>query len=162
VDGLGRLIRVDEPDSFNNLGTIGSAVQPTLYTYDPLGNLTGVTQGQQTRTFSYDSLSRLATAKNPEQGNNSGVQVATADQYDPNGNLLSKTNPNGSSVTYTYDGLNRVKQKALSSGGVFVYSYDTITPNGKGRLASVVQQGSSDGYYYDSFDVVYSAQKLSK
>ncbi|MEK6407042.1 MAG: hypothetical protein AABN34_08780 [Acidobacteriota bacterium] len=33
------------------------------------------------------------------------------------------------------------------------YSYDTGT-NGKGRLASVVKQGVSDGCYYDGYDAV--------
>jgi hypothetical protein len=34
TDGLGRLIRVDEPDSTGNLGTVASPTQPTSYVYD--------------------------------------------------------------------------------------------------------------------------------
>ncbi len=84
VDGSGRLTRVDEPDAGNNLGSSASPVQPTSYTYDVFGNLTTVTQGSQTRSFTYDSLSRLRSAINPESGT---VNYT----YDDNGNLLTKT-----------------------------------------------------------------------
>src|SRR5262249_23733737 len=68
VDGLGRLVRLDEPTA-SGLGTVASPNQPTTYAYDSLSNLTSVVQGTQNRIFTYDSLSRLATAKNPEQVN---------------------------------------------------------------------------------------------
>ncbi|MFV0389412.1 MAG: hypothetical protein ACK5NT_11735, partial [Pyrinomonadaceae bacterium] len=69
TNALGQLIRVDEPDVNGNLGAKTSPAQPTLYSYDVLGNLTSVNQGVQTRTFAYSSLSRLMTANNPESGN---------------------------------------------------------------------------------------------
>src|SRR5438132_13358303 len=65
----------------------------------------------QHRYFTYDNLSRLKTAKNPEQVNTSGQQVATTYDYDDASNLLTKTSPNGTSVGFTYDGLNREKTK---------------------------------------------------
>jgi hypothetical protein len=44
----------------------------TDYRYDPLGNLLLVSQGYcnscQQRHFTYDSLSRLISAQNPESG----------------------------------------------------------------------------------------------
>jgi RHS repeat-associated protein len=155
IDGAGRLVRVDEPNDSGSLGTVASPVQPTFYTYDALGNLVNVTQnspqGNQTRTYTYDSLSRLKTAKNPEQVNGSGVQQETRYEYDEASNLITRTNPDLSNVTFTYDGMNRVKTKTLSTGGLWIYSYDS-GPNGKGRLASVVRQGSTDGTYYDGYD----------
>src|SRR5260370_9111384 len=89
----------------------------TLYSYDTLGNLTGVQQqgnssdsGQwRPRSFGYDSLSRLLSATNPESGTiNYG--------YDLNGNLTSKTSPApnqtdpAQTITYQfgYDPLNRL------------------------------------------------------
>src|SRR5262249_15354874 len=76
TDALGRLIKVTEaPDELNYV---------TNYSYDALDNLRLVTQGAQTRTFDYDSLSRLISATNPESG-----PVTYA--YDPNGNLTDKT-----------------------------------------------------------------------
>jgi uncharacterized protein RhaS with RHS repeats len=83
TDGLGRLIRVDEPDSSGSLGTVASPTQPTSYVYDVLDDLTGVSQGSQTRSFSYDSLKRLKQAINPE----SGTMNYT---YDANSNLPNK------------------------------------------------------------------------
>jgi YD repeat-containing protein len=48
IDALGRLIRVDEPSDANNtLGDQENPTQPTIYQYDPLGNLTQVIQGAQ-------------------------------------------------------------------------------------------------------------------
>jgi RHS repeat-associated protein len=87
----------------------------TLYTYDPLGNLTCVeqhgdastgsgcsaspssdaTSPWRVRRFTYDSLSRLATSSNPESNtaivNSTPTRVATAYSYDADGNLLQKT-----------------------------------------------------------------------
>jgi YD repeat-containing protein len=60
-DHLGRLKQIDE------LNDDGSLYASTLYAYDARGNLTQVDQGSQQRLFTYDSLSRLKTAKNPEQ-----------------------------------------------------------------------------------------------
>ena len=102
------------------------------------------------RQFTYDSLSRLRTAKNPEQVNAASQMVATVYTYDDSSNLITRTNPNGTTVGFTYDGLNRVMTKTLSVGGAFTYTYDTAT-NGKGRLTSVTSAGGS-GYYYDSYD----------
>jgi YD repeat-containing protein len=72
TDALGRLTSVYEDTSGLNYRT--------TYTYDVLGNLRTVTQGSQTRTFVYDSLSRLTSAINPESG-------TVAYTYDNNGNL---------------------------------------------------------------------------
>lgn len=55
LDGLDRLIQVDEDPNGPNLST-------TTYTYDILDNLTGVVQGSQSRAFSYDGLSLLRSA----------------------------------------------------------------------------------------------------
>lgn len=151
ADGLGRFVRVDEPDTNGSLGGVDTPAQPTNYSYDAMGNLVQVQQGaQQIRTFNMSSLSRLTSESHPESG-------TSAYLYDDSGNLLRRTNGSGSptatSVDYTYDGLNRMATKTLSTGGVFVYTYDTLTTNGKGRLTSVTLQGSSDGYYIDSYDV---------
>ncbi len=78
----------------------------TSYTYDGLGNLSGVTQPNltsgipQTRSFYYNSLSQLTDATNPESGH------ATYD-YDANGNLWHRTDARGITTTYAYDALNR-------------------------------------------------------
>ena len=132
LDGLDRLVRVDEPTgSPPALGTVGSP------------NLTGVTQGSQTWTFAYDSLSRLTSARNPESG-------AIAYSYDNNGNLTQRTDARGVVTAYTYDRLDRLTRRsysytgsetAVSLGTTQVdYDYDNCggTPDySEGRLCSV-------------------------
>ena len=112
-DQFGRVVGVTEPGG-----------QITEYGYDSLGNLTSVNQQgisgdvAHNRSFGYDSLSRLITSLNPEQGSicygklNSGV---CGGGYDPNGNLLYKTDARGVLTSFTYDALNRIMSKSFSS-----------------------------------------------
>ena len=110
VDGAGRLKGVwEDPSGFN---------YETDYTPNALGDLTAVNQGgSRSRSFSYDSLSRLLTATNPESG-------TITYGYDANGNVTSRTGPKqnqtNSSVTvtttYAIDSLNRVYGKSYNDG----------------------------------------------
>jgi RHS repeat-associated protein len=122
TDALGRLKEVYEDP-------LGVNYQ-TTYSYDVLDNLTGVTQGTQTRTFVYDSLKRLTSATNPESG-------TLSYQYDNNGNLTQKTDARGFVSVYVYDPLNRNTTIDYSdTSGInpdITRAYDTAT-NGKGRL----------------------------
>jgi len=140
-DALGRLTKVLEPN-----GVSAPASMETDYTYDALGNLLTVAQKGAvgtdtplpTRTFTYDSLSRLVTAFNLESG-------AESYTYDPIGNVTSKTSPlvNATSgmqtMGYCYDGLNRMTYKfysappsncTSSSGYAASYTYDASTISG--------------------------------
>ena len=146
LDGLGRLVRVDEPDSNGNLGLPGSPVQATSYSYDALGNLIRVIQGSQTRSFAYDSLSRLTSATNPESG-------TTSYSYDKNGNLTGKTDARGVATTYSYDRLDRLTGRSYRYRGAdsavslettrVDYAYDNCGAYSRGRLCSVT--ASKDG-----------------
>ncbi|HKP38669.1 MAG TPA: hypothetical protein VJT71_17555, partial [Pyrinomonadaceae bacterium] len=159
VDGLGRLIRVDEPNSSGSLGTTTSPNQPTSYDYDVLGNLRHVYQATQTRTFTYDALSRLRSADNPENGA-PGIPDSgkISYNYDDNGNLSQKVDPRflpntqtHITTSYVYDALNRVTLRSYNDGTPAVtYTYDTLTQNGKGRLASV--SSSVSAYSYSGYD----------
>ena len=141
LDGLGRLVRVDEPTgSPPALGAVGSPNQGTSYTYNALDNLTRVTQGAQTRTFAYDSLSRLTSAANPESG-------TIAYTYDNNGNLTQRTDARGVVTAYTYDRLDRLTRRSYSYTGSETavslettqvdYAYDGCGSYSRGRLCSV-------------------------
>lgn len=139
TDAMGRLVRVDEPDVNGALGDISSPVQPTSYDYDLLGNLLHVYQGSQMRTFTYDSLSRLRSASNPESG-------TVSYSYDDDGNLSTKTDARGIVSTYAYDALNRIKtitytNDQASTPTVSRYydgwrdgSYNGSVTNSKGKL----------------------------
>ena len=162
VDGLGRLVRVDEPNDSNSLGTVAAPAQPTQYTYDALGNLTQVRQGGQfqdeqytggqTRSFQYSSLSRLVATTNPEVCDAQGVAIAITYQYDQNGNLTQKQDARGITTTYTYDNLNRLTHRDYSDTTADVsYTYDTLAQR-KGQLTSVSSSVSS--YHYTGYDAV--------
>src|SRR5207253_10359585 len=100
-----------------NAGDLSTNPYVTLYSYDALGNLLRVDQKGsspadstkwRTRLFTYNSLSQLLTANNPESG-----MITYA--YDADGELLQKTSPapnqTGSAtqtVSYCYDELHRV------------------------------------------------------
>lgn len=125
TDALGRLIEVyEDPAGLN---------YKTEYAYDVLDDLTTVTQGTQTRTFSYDSLKRLKSASNPESG-------TISYEYDNNSNMSQKTDARGVVTYFGYDALNRVNtilyrvngQPDPNTGDV-QYFYDNAT-YGKGRL----------------------------
>jgi RHS repeat-associated protein len=82
----------------------------TSYDYDAFNNLTSVNQGSQTRTFTYDTLSRLLSASNPESGT---VSLT----YDPNGNVKTKRDGRGIKIVYDYDNLNRMMARCYRSIG---------------------------------------------
>ena len=155
TDALGRLVRVTEDP--------GNLNYETYYSYDALNNLNVVTQHAQTRTFAYDALSRLVSATNPESGH---VTYA----YDPNGNLIEKTDAREVKTTINYDALNRARSKVYSGtpGAAAAvanatppmnYFYDDYTglPSGapsfpstpsKGRLIGATYGTGAEGTYY--------------
>lgn len=147
TNGLGQLVRVDEPTS-SGLGTVASPNQATSYAYDTLNNLTTVTQGGQTRTFTYSSLSRLLTAANPESG-------TISYGYDPNGNLTSKVDARSITTSYSYDYLNRVTQRSYSGGSITTptvnYTYGLTAP-AVGKLTKV--ESSVSTTEYTGFDIL--------
>jgi RHS repeat-associated protein len=167
--------------SFNASGTLSGGVDQiltalgnvTLYQYDGLGNLlcveqhggiTGTgcsalpasdaTSPWRVRRFTYDSLSRLLTAKNPESGTISYV-------YDADDELLQKTSPAPNqtgtatqTVSYCYDALHRVTGKGYGAQScplttpVVTYAYDSGV-NAKGKLSSLSDQACTASYTYD-------------
>ncbi len=180
-------------------GTLGGALDAgdvannpyvTQYQYDGLGDLLRVDQKGsapsdstqwRTRLFTYDSLSRLLTASNPESGS---ICYGTLDAdgkcqsngYDGNGNLLYKTSPAPNltgtatqTISFCYDALNRLTGKAYSAqtctngllpAGTAIVSqiYDQGT-NGIGHFTSVTDQAGSGSYGYDSVGHILSESR---
>jgi RHS repeat-associated protein len=165
VDGLGRLISVDEMNEYPST----SIYATTTYTYDARGNLKTVNQGQQTRTFTYDGMSRLKSATNPEvcqQGQAQCVPVPVTYTYDVNGNLHQKTNARGITITYQYDAINRLISRTYSDNSTpqVNYFYDSqAIPDGApafergkslDRLVAVTYGGSTLGSYIGQYDAM--------
>ena len=138
TDAWGRLTSLVEPSPFSGI----EAGPTTLYGYDSLSNLTSVLQqgnGSETprsRSFTYDSLSRLILSSNPEVGTIcygtwSGGVLGTGvcqNGYDANGNLTAKTDATGAVTNFSYEALNRLVAKSSSGvdGSVLssCYQYD--------------------------------------
>jgi len=153
---------VEDPNSWYGGGLPGTSNYATIYTYDPLNNLTAVSQGgSRPRSFAYDTLKRLLTATNPESGT---IRYS----YDDSGNLATRTDANSVTTTYSaYDGLNRVTGKSYSGGPVSTpavsYCYDNLPGSGGacqttlltgyiGRLTYVANANSST--LFGSFDAM--------
>jgi RHS repeat-associated protein len=120
-DGLGRLASVCEvtPGTSPWLGgTCGQSNSKTgywtKYTYDALGNLLAVTQNaqstsnQQTRTYTYDMLSRLKTESNPESSTTTYSYDTYSGVTTSPGDLLAAVKNNGDGSYFYYDALHRV------------------------------------------------------
>jgi len=141
-DAFGRLTEVMEPN--------GSSQTPSMetdYLYSQLNNLLTVTQwggafgssGSRTRSFLYDSLSRLVQSYNPESGYVCyGTTGGTAPNgsnctsgYDANGNVGSKTDARGIVTNFAYNAINQLLQKTYQNdtGGtpISCYEYGTST-----------------------------------
>jgi YD repeat-containing protein len=129
LDGLGHLGSVCEVTNASQTnqdspGTCGLDIAGTgfltTYQYDTLGDLIGVQQGSVSRSFVYDSASRLVSATNPESG-------TVCRQYDAAGNVVTRIRPAPNqgnpqvtvTASYNYDLLNRLTRISYS---------DSVTP----------------------------------
>ena len=119
-DTLGRLTSVVEAPSGLDYST--------TYTRDALDNLTSVTQGGQTpctsngtavsRSFVFDSLSRLTSSCNPESGTTTYTYPTASSlcSGDPS-TVCTRTDARNITTTYAYnDPLNRLTSKTHSDG----------------------------------------------
>jgi RHS repeat-associated protein len=158
VDGMGRLLNVCEVTSNTLAGItptpaacgldISATGFLTSYGYDPLGNLTSVTQGGLNgRSFAYDSLSRLATAQNPESGTINYTYDADGDLYQRVAPAPNQTGSTKETTSYTYDALNRLIAKTYSDGtpGAAFY-YDQSSPWGVTALNPIGRLTESETF----------------
>jgi len=89
-DGLNRLKKVTDP-----LGGM------TQFDYDPNGNLLSLSDAKSNPTiYTYDNMDRLETRKDP-------LLQLESYQYNENGNLIEFTDRKGQVTTFQYDALNR-------------------------------------------------------
>lgn len=93
----------------------GAPLYRNTFTYDPAGNRTEQTRQTQadpqtTIAYTYDERDRLLT------------EDSTAYGWDENGNLISKTGPEGAAYSWDYE--NRLVRVELATGSVIEHSYD--------------------------------------
>jgi RHS repeat-associated protein len=162
IDALGRLVYVCEVSGTTLVGNGGTPAACgldiaatgflTTYQFDPLGNVLNVSQnGLNPRTFTYDWLSRMLTAANPETGTISYVYDQNATCVAPAsfpGQLVSRTDARGIRTCFQYDGLSRITEKNYSDATpTATYGYDN--PNAWGRTLTntfgrMVTAGTTD------------------
>jgi RHS repeat-associated protein len=171
TDGAGRLAAVTEPDTSGNL------VSTTYYTYNVLDELIGVADAPsnptQSRTYNYDALGRLFTAKTPEGGTTcfgttSGGSCMANTGYDNFDNLLYRTDARGVVTSYTYDGLNRLKGVSYNVGTTGVpatasvsFTYGTnASQYNNGFLITMTDGVGSENYSYNALEQLTQLQKV--
>jgi RHS repeat-associated protein len=105
-------------DALNRLAHIAHADETSVeYTYDAVGNVTSMVDSTGTTLFQYDMLSRLVGVTDPRWR-----QIRYA--YDPADNRLSVIYPDGSMVRYAYDANNRLSSVTDWLGNTTAYTYD--------------------------------------
>jgi RHS repeat-associated protein len=126
LDGKGRIIATER-------ALPGGGLQKVEARYDAAGRLTQMILqgGAVTRDFTYDTLGRLTSARDPDLG----LHVV---RYDDAGRVLEERNGVSQTVTYTYDVAGRILTR--DSGQLYRYHYDaprpgTTLPPGAGNLA---------------------------
>jgi RHS repeat-associated protein len=164
TDALGRVIEVDEPNPNNG----NSLTLNTCYAYDAQGNLTGVVQGSETRSYSYDGISQLTQETTPEAGTTSYYYTTSGGGLCANNQKLvcRKTDARGITTTYTYDALDRLTGKTYSNGDASVtYYYDQTSyngltiSNGKGQRTGMSDGSGQTAWSYDTMGRIYAEQR---
>ena len=178
IDGAGRLTAVTEAPVAGS-GTTALNYN-TIYAYDVLNNLICANQNvsavagatcsgtaapsSRPRIFSYDSLARLQSTSNPENG-------TVSYSYDANGNLKTKTDYRGVVTNYSVDALNRVYSKTyndvaspVAATAPVTYIYATAgNQSGSYSVGQLVSAASADSTTtYGNFDALGRAQTSSQ
>lgn len=150
-------------------GGTGGSTSPvaTNYIYDDLGNLTGVSQGAQTRSWSYDGLSRMTQEITPEGGTitfsylNSSGKVCSGDPSKPCSKIAPTPNQSTGTVTttYSYDTANRLTSRCYSDSSACVtFTYNTAS-QGIGLLKTMTDPSGSESYAYDKMKRITGISK---
>jgi RHS repeat-associated protein len=114
----------------------------TVYAYDKVGNLTGVTyQASHALTFAYDPMNRLTTM--------SDAVGTTTFSYTTNGQLASENGPWASDqISYAYANRQRIGvslEQPNAAPLVETYAYD-----GANRMTNITAAPGAFGYQYTS------------
>lgn len=139
VDALGRVIRSSDPNP--TTGRVDGGAYVTTSVYDVNGKALSITNGDQTRTFTYDTAGNVLRECHPEYAGKCMQYV-----YDSRGNVIRATDPRGVTIVSVYDNLNRVTRVSFEGDRTGTpaetYTYDaavsgSVSPTGKLSVVSV-------------------------
>ena len=126
----------------------------TKYGYNTSGQQTSVTDANgNTWSYAYNLLGQQTSVTDPGTGTAgaSGQAGTTKYTYDPDGNVMSVTDPMNNVITYAYDALNRKTAEYNDTTGTPVqvasWKYDTLA---KGHLTSSTAYDSSGQAYTEA------------
>jgi RHS repeat-associated protein len=192
TDTQGRTARLEYDAVDQLLKVTDSIAGETVFTYDPAGNLRSINAHGKTTSYTYDNANRVVTVTDPSlraehyEFDKIGNQVKFTDRrgvvvrstYDAVNRLtfagFGETSPGvyESSITYSYDSMDRLAQVNDSITGIISRGYNTrnqltseTSPQGTvsytydtgGRLASRTVAGqSASTYAYDSVNRLQS------
>lgn len=153
TDALGRQTRSVSDARGNELARIGylnSTAVTTSYGYDPLGQLTSVTDPNGNQwSNSYDSLGRRISSTDPDLG-------TWTYGYDDLGRVILQTDAKAQQVAMSYDRLGRVLSKIAGFGQpgskTTTYAYDQARAGyyNVGQQTSAANSNASVTYDYDN------------
>jgi RHS repeat-associated protein len=131
------------------VGTSSASSGQTL-AYTANGLVQSLVDGENNKTtYVYDGFDRLSQTQYPSSTRGSGTSNASDYEqlgYDANGNITSRRLRDGNSITYTYDGLNRITLKTLPGNEPAVsYGYDNMD-----RVTSASETGNSLSFSWDA------------
>jgi RHS repeat-associated protein len=141
-----------ETDAFGNLTGVtemnNGDSYDTTYRYNAQNLLTNITDAEgNIRGISYDGLGRRTTLQDLHALGDASFGTWTFNYNDLN--LVSQSDPKGTTTTYTYDPLNRVttENNSGTAGTDITYTYDSCT-NGTGKLCSSATPAITTSYTY--------------
>ena len=139
LDAYGRITSVMDDFDFENSQWAGA-----LYSYDAQDNIIQINKlrglsFEVQYNFTYDSLGRRVSMVDPDLGN-------WEYEYDKKRNLISQKDNRDTSISFEYDGIDRLKRKN-SSAEVIDYEYDLIINN---TLSRVNSSYFETNYSYDN------------
>jgi RHS repeat-associated protein len=174
-------VTVDTYDAAGQLasqttGSGTSAASTLSYCYDPDGHKTSVVyadgntsgtaacstsspwtvtaspQASYQTTYSYDSVGELVSTITP--ANTASSTPTTTVTYDPAGNMLTRTDPDSVTTTWTYTPLDKVATISYSGSSAHSVSY---TYDANSNQTAMTDATGSSSYFYDPFGELTSA-----
>lgn len=164
-DNIGNRLSKTTPDrtisyQYDAIYRLTEALSSTPgYSSNTTGKGKGITTAtqQQKEFYTYDSVgNRLTSDNNKTYAYNTGNQLISTNEasynYDKNGNLIVKTNNEGT-TTYAYDYKNRLIKVTTPNGTTAEFKYD---PFGRRIEKSVTENGitTTKRYFYDNEDII--------